>query len=65
MARLPKWQNFAILNIQTSQMNTRIKEITGIPQQTVNRIIADFTQNGKIAEMGKFRDFEHSNFATL
>jgi len=40
-----------------------MEEITGIPQQTVNRIIADFTQNRQLSEMGKFRDFDQENSA--
>ena len=40
------------------ETQTKIEDITGIPIQTVNRIIEELSQNAHLSEMGKFRDFE-------
>jgi hypothetical protein len=49
------------LDVYYIRILTYIADITGLSERTVYRTIADFSQNGNIAEMAKFRDFEQEN----
>lgn len=45
------------------ETQSKIEEITGISQQRVSEIIANFTGSAHVNKSGKFRDFEQENSA--